>query len=221
MSQDPVPPLPKPKSGVNGCLIGCLVAFLAAVVGVGLVGYFTYDAATSAINEMTESTPRDLPAVAISDEARTAADEKFARFKSALENGGGEKEFFFTGDEINVLLRSNKTAVFGEGVFVTIVNGEVRGEVSLDLGKLIPIWIFKGRYANGSAVFNVYTENDQLYVYVTSFQIKGKDAPQEIMDQLRAKNFAQELKDDPNIRRYMSKIQEISVDADKLVVKLK
>lgn len=219
--QDNVPPLPKSKSGVNGCLIGCLIAVLVAAIGTGAIVYFSYSAMTGAINEMTESEPRELPAVTIDEAGRAAANEKFTQLKSTLDNGGETKEFTFTGDEINALLRTNDTGVFGESVYVTVANGEIRGEVSLDLGRLIPLGIFDGRYANGSATFNVYTRDNRLFVFVESFQMKGEDAPAELVAQMRTKNLAEDMASDPSVQEWMGRIEAIDVVEDKVVVKLK
>lgn len=222
MSEERVPPLPKSSSGINGCLIGCLIVFVIGVAGVAIVAWFSYQSFQGAINDVTEPEPRELPALDVTEEERTAANEKFDRFQAAMESGGEEKEFSFTGEEINVMLRSNPdTSKFGDSVYVTIANGELRGEVSLNLGAIIPLGMFEGRYANGSATFNVYAQNDRLFVFVESFQMKGEDAPAELVQQIRTQNLAQDIANDPQMGPWIQKIDEINVVEDKLVVTLK
>lgn len=221
-SQEPVPPLPqKSRSNVNGCLIGCLIVFVVGLVGAGLVAFAMYKGLQTAVNEWTETEPRELPALEITDEERAAATDKFERFKTAMEEESGEKEFSFTGDEINFMLRSHPEAVvFGESVYVTVEDGEIRGDVSLNLGDIIPIGMFDGRYANGSAVFDVYTQDDRLFVFIESFQMKGEDPPPDISQQLRNQNLAQEMAGKPKFEAWMAEIQDIRVVEDRIVVTL-
>lgn len=219
MSQDYVPPLPKSSSNVNGCLIGCLVVAVVGVLGAGIFGFTVYKMVQTSITAYTEEAPRELPALELSDEEMTAANEKLAQFRSAVETGTGPREFSFNAEELNVMLRSSEPGqVFGDSVYLTIANGEIRGEVSFDIGKLIPI--LDGRYANGSATFTVYTAGGMLHVYMESFQVKGEEASQEFMDGMAAQNWAQEVSTDPEFKAWIEKIEEIRVEDDKLIVKL-
>lgn len=220
MSQDVVPPLPRSSSNINGCLIGCLVVVVVGLLGAGIFGYTFYKMIEGGITAYTEEAPRELPALTLSDEEKTAANEKLAQFQSAVETGIGPREFAFNGDELNVMLRSSEPGqVFGDSVYLTIANSEIRGEVSLDIGKLIPI--LDGRYANGSATFSVYTAGGMLHVYMESFQVKGEEASQEFMDGMSAQNWAQEVSTDPEFKAWIEKIDEIKVEEDKLIVRLK
>jgi hypothetical protein len=220
MSQDYVPPLPKSSSNVNGCLIGCLVVAVVGVLGAGIFGFTVYKMLQSSITAYTEEAPRELPALELSDDEMTAANEKLAQFRSAVESGTGPREFAFNAEELNVMLRSSEPGqVFGDSVYLTIANGEIRGEVSFDIGKLIPI--LDGRFANGSATFTVYTAGGMLHVYMESFQVKGEEASQEFMDGMAAQNWAQEVSNDPEFKAWIEKIDEIRVEDDKLIVKLK
>lgn len=219
MSQDVVPPLPKSSSNVNGCLIGCLVVLVVGVLGVGILAFTVYKTVGGTLTAYTEETPRELPALTLSEEQVTAANEKIAQFEAALDIGVGPREFSFTGDELNVMLRSSEPGqFFGESIYVTIANGEVRGEVSFDLGTVIPF--LDGRYANGSATFDIYTEDGMLHVYVDSFQVKGEAASEEFMDGVRSQNMALEIADDPEFRAWIEKIESIRVEGDRLIVTL-
>ena len=219
MSQDSVPPLPKSSSNVNGCLIGCLVVLVVAVLGAGILAFTAYKTIGGAVTAYTEETPRELPALTLSNEQMTAADEKIAQFETALDTGTGPREFSFTGDELNVMLRSSEPGqFFGESIYVTVANSEVRGEVSFDLGKMLPL--LEGRYANGSATFNVFAEGGMLHVYVDSFQVKGEAASEEFMGGMRAQNLALEFADDPEFRAWIEKIEAIRVEGDQLIVTL-
>jgi len=219
MSQDSVPPLPKSSSNVNGCLIGCLVVFAVVCLGGGILIFSMYKMIDGTITAYTEETPQELPALTLSEEQSTAAHEKIAQFESALDSGTGPREFSFTGDELNIMLRSSEPGqVFGESVYLTVANGEVRGEVSLDLGTFIPL--LDGRYANGSATFDIYTEGGMLHIYMDSFQVKGEPASEEFMEGVRSQNLALEVADDPEFRAWIEKIEAIRVEGDRLIVTL-
>jgi hypothetical protein len=192
---------------------------LVGVLGAGILAFTVYKTVGGTITAYTEETPQELPALTLSEEQSAAANEKIAQFEAALESGTGPREFSFTGDELNVMLRSSEPGqFFGESIYVTIANGEVRGEVSFDLGTVIPF--LDGRYANGSATFDVYTEDGMLHVYVDSFQVKGEAASEEFMDGVRSQNMALEMADDPEFRAWIEKIEAIRVEGDRLIVTL-
>lgn len=220
MTQDSVPPLPKSSSNMNGCLIGCLVVVVVGVLGAGILGYTLYKTMQGALFAFTEEAPRELPVLNLSDEQTAAANAKITAFRESLATGQGPREYAFTGDELNVMLRSSEPGkLFGDSVYVTVANSEVRGEVSFNLGTLIPV--LDGRYANGSATFNVYTQNGELFVYIESFQVKGEEASQQFMEGMRAQNLSQEAAKNPEFRKWVANIDEIRADGDKLIVKLK
>jgi hypothetical protein len=219
MSQDSVPPLPKSSSNVNGCLLGCLVVLVVGVLGVGILAFTFYKTMEGALTAYTEEAPRELPALTLSEEQSNAAHEKIAQFEAALDSGTGPREFSFTGDELNVMLRSSEPGqFFGESIYVTVANSEVRGEVSFDLGTVLPF--LDGRYANGSATFSVFTEGGILHVYADSFQVKGEAASEEFMQGMRGQNLALEFADDPEFRAWIEKIESIRVEGDHLIVTL-
>ncbi len=223
MAQDSVPPLPKSSSNAKGCIIGCLIVFVIGVAGVGIATYAAYNAGMGALNAITETEPRPLPEVVMTEEETTAASEKFERFTEAVKSGASdEKAFSFSGQEINVMLRSNDTSrVLGESVFVTVEDDEIRGEVSFSLGDLVPLPFMEGRYANGSATFSVSTNDGRLFVFIENFRMKGEDAPPEILEGLRQENLAKDMMSDPEFQEMMENIDSIAVEGDQLVVTLK
>ena len=178
-----------------------------------------YKTVGGTITAYTEETPRELPALTLSEEQSTAANEKIAQFEAALDSGTGPREFSFTGDELNVMLRSSEPGqFFGESIYVTVANGEVRGEISFDLGTIIPL--LEGRYANGSATFDIYTEDGMLHIYMDSFQVKGEAASEEFMEGMRSQNLALEVAEDPEFRAWIEKVEAIRVEGDRLIVTL-
>lgn len=220
MSQESVPPLPKSGSNFNGCLIGCLVVVVLGVLAAGIASYTFYRSIQGTVTAYTEDKPQELPVLKLDDAQMAAAKEKIEQFRAAVDSGTGPREFSFTGDELNVMLRNSEPGgLLGDSVYITIANSEVRGEVSLNLGALIPI--FNGRYANGSATFNVYTEGGMLYVFIESFQVKGQAASQELLNGMRAQNLAQEAAKNPQFQAWISKVDEIRAEGAKLLVKLK
>lgn len=220
MAEENIPPMPKSSSGISGCLIGCLIVFVVGMAGAGLLAYFGYQGVTGMLNAATETAPRELPPLELSKDEEAAAAAKFEQLSAALKSGAGEKEFSLTGDDINVMLRSDsKIRFLGESVYVTIASGEVRGEVSLELGQIMPF--LKGRYLNGSATFKVSASDGRLFVFIENFQMKGEDAPADLMEKLRVQNLAQDMGNDPKMREFIQKIDEIRVEDDHMIVTLK
>ncbi len=221
MSEHNIPPMPKSSSGINGCLVGCLIIFVVGFAGAGLVAFLGYQGITGAMDAMTETAPRELPPVELSEAEKVASKEKFDKLTQALEQGSDEKSFSLTGDDINAILRSNidpQIQKLGESVFVSIANGELRGEVSLELGQFFDM--LSGRYLNGSATFNISASDGRLFVFVENFQMKGEDMPAEFMSQLRVQNLAQDFQNDPKLQEVIRKIKEIRVEEDHLVIEL-
>lgn len=223
MAQDPVPPLPKPRSNAKGCIIGCLIVFVIGVAGVGIGTYTAYNAGMGALNSMTEKEPRELPEVVMTEEETKAASEKLKQFTEAIKSAeSSQKTFTFTGQELNAILRSNDTTrALGESVVVTIKDGVVHGEVSLNLGDLLPIPFLQGRYANGSATFSISARDGRLFVFVEGFRMKGKEAPPEILEGLRTENLAKDAMNNPDFRELMKNVESVAVEGDQLVVTLK
>tara|TARA_R110001592_G_scaffold347189_3_gene640504 strand:+ start:222 stop:899 length:678 start_codon:yes stop_codon:yes gene_type:complete len=225
MAQDQVPSLPKSSSNSNvkGCVIGCAIVFIVGAIGAGVVGYGLFRGVSGFMEAMTETEPRPIPEVTMTDEEATAVSEKLEAFKTALNSGdSAEKEFSLTGQEVNVLIRSDDTAkVFGDSVYVTIEGGEMKGEMSLRLGDLLPVAFLENRYLNGAATFSVSAQDGRLYIYVEELKIKGETAPDSIMDQLRQENFAAEMMKKPDFEGTMAKIESVEVVDDRLVVRLK
>lgn len=221
MTQDVAPPLPKSSSNTKGCLIGCAIVALIGIAGTAIIGYSVYKMGVGALDAMTEAEPRPIPEVVMTEEESTAATEKFEGFKTALETGASEeKTFSFTGQEINTMLRANPDIrALGESVFVTIENGEVNGEISLNLGNFIPF--LEGRYANGAATFSISARDGRMFVYVEEFRMKGENASSELQDQLRQQNLAEEMNTDAEFQQAMAHIDTIEVVEDKVVVTLK
>lgn len=220
MTLDNVPPLPKSSSNATGCIIGCAIVFVVGLLGTTLLLFMGFKLAQSKLSTITEEVPRELPALDLEPAERQASEEKLAAFRTAMETGGEPREFSFTGDDLNVMIRDSDVGeVFGDSIYVTIANGEVRGEVSFNLGEFIPL--LDGRYMNGSATFNVFTEGGRLHVYMASFQYKGEAASQEVMDGLSNQDFAAELADDPEFKRWVEKIESIQVEGDTMTVKLR
>jgi len=225
MSQDTMPPLPRSSSSSSskGCLIGCLIVFVIGVAGSALMGYVVYRAGLETLNAFTETEPQPIPEVAMTDGERDAVTAKMEGFVEAVKSGESEeKTFVFTGQELNVLIRSfEDPRRLGESVYLTIENGEVKGEVSLNLGQIIPISFLEGRYANGAATFSVNARDGRLFIFVEQFQVKGKDAPPDIVEQFRQTNLADDAMGDPEFQNLMENIESIAVEDDRLVVTLK
>lgn len=222
MSQEPVPPLPpKSDSGTKGCLIGCAIVAAVGVVGTILIVFALYRASVETLEAFTETEPRPVPEVQMTEEEGAAARTKAQEFMSAVKSGESEeKEFRFTGKELNVLLRSNPDlAAVGDSVHVTIEDGEMKGQVSLDIGQFIPF--LAGRYANGTATFDVSTNDGLLFVFIEDFSVKGEPAAPAVLEEVRKVNLAEDAKNDPEFVEFMNNVESVKVEGDQLIILLK
>jgi len=221
MSQESMPPLPKgDNSNAKGCIIGCAAAFLLVMITVAVAIYAVYAVVNGKVNQYTEDQPREIPQLELSEEALRASEDKLLALENAAATGEGPREFRLTGDDLNVMLRNSEGgAIFGDSTFVSVENGEVHGEVSLDLGKIIPF--FDGRYANGSATVNVFLEAGRLHVYVKSFRVRGEELPEDMLRNISSQNLADEEQNNPEFQAWVDKLESLNVEGNEIVLKLK
>ncbi len=80
--------------------------------------------------------------------------------------------------------------------YVSLEGDQLKGEVSVPLRDM-GLTMFKGRYLNGSATFNLSFQNGALSVTPQTIIVKGKPVPEEYMQEIRKQNLAASLTNQP------------------------
>ncbi len=212
--ENPYQAKPAPKSSCSCCVWGCLVMFLLAgfvVVGGGVGAYWWIQ---GQVTKYTADTGADLPVVELPEAELAEVRDRVDNFKETIEAGETPDDLVLTAEELNALITKDEN-LRGK-IFVTIEDGEVGGELS------IPADAFpggKGRFFNASAKFDVSLENGVLIVTLADAEVKGEKLPQQFMEAMSKENFAKDMYKDPEMAKTLGRIESISIDHDKIVLK--
>lgn len=208
------PPV-KPRRGCffYGCLSGivCLVIILVAF----LLGLYQLK---KMLNFYTDSHSVPLPTVQLSPAALDELKQRIENFQDAVRSGRPTPPLELSSDEINAYIETDPNFAKVKGkLYVTIEGNRLKGQVSLPLDDL-GLRLFRGRYLNGSGVFDVRIHNGYLVVTPEVLVVKGKPLPGVYMDKIRSQNLADSLNNNPRASVAFNHLQEIRVGDGKLVV---
>ena len=202
-------------SFVKFVMIGCLSIIVLLVIG-GLIAFFGIRSYMSNLLEKyTETEPRALPELTFSEAEAQRVVARMDAFKKAVEESTPTEPLVLTGDEVNMLIHHHpQWKPLAGKVYVTIEEDKIQGQVSVSLeefGEFI-----KGRFLNGSAIFNVGLTAGRLFVFVESVEVKENPLPDELMQKLRSKNLAEDADPDPELTALIEKLESITVENGKL-----
>ena len=223
---DPSEPSPTQSRGGCGnvsCAGGCLiVAGLLLVIGLCGGGGF-YFWLSNRFEKFTAEKPIELPTVELPAAEIAELETRINSFKVAVENKPAEDdttepsdELVLTADEINALISKNEQA--RGKVFVKIEAGQISGDVSIPTDAL-PFG--KGRYFNGTATFDVSMEAGVLIVTLVDAKVGDEQVPQAVLEAIGKENLAKDLYKNPENAKLMRRFDSISVEDDKIVLKLR
>ncbi|MBN1670589.1 MAG: hypothetical protein JXR37_06130 [Kiritimatiellae bacterium] len=203
--------------GIAAALVagGCLTLLL--IVGIG--GYMAYHGvkkiATTLLEDYTDTQPRALPEVQVSEPEAQALVARFDAFKDGLKEGRAVPPLELSGEDINRLIHHHPAFQEAAGhVYVTIEADRIKGEITIPLEQFGPL--VQGRYLNGSAVFRIQLMGGRIVLFVDSIEVKGKPVPEQIMQEIRAKNLAEDSNTDPDTAAALDKIESVTVQNGKL-----
>lgn len=212
--ENPYQAKPAPKSSGGCCLWGCLLMVLLVVFVVVGGGVGTYWWVQAQVTKYTSEAPADLPVVELPEGELAEVQGRVDNFTETIEAGETPDDLVLTADELNALI--TKDEKLRGKVYVTIEDGVVAGEVSL------PADAFpggKGRFFNASATFNVSLENGVLIVTLADATFKGEKLPPQFMEAMGKENLAKEMYKDPEMAKTLGRIESISIEHDKIVLK--
>jgi hypothetical protein len=208
-------PAVKPRRGCffYGCITG--VVLLVIVLGALMVGLHYV---RKMVNQFTDSQAMELPTVQMPQEEIDKVKQRFEAFQKAVRDQRPTEPLVLTADDINALIASEPKRQDLKGkLYVGFAGDQIKGEVSVPLRE-IGLGMFKGRYLNGSATFNLSFTNGTLWVAPQTIIVKGKPVPEMYMQEIRKQNLAASLANEPAAVAVLQGLQEIQVKEGKLVV---
>jgi len=223
------PPIPEPKfvpsqvvarpKKSHGCLYGCLIATALILLIVGGITFSIYGFVKQARDMYTDTEPIALPVVEADPQTSEALTQRVEAFKESMDKGLQPlAPLVLSEKDINALIQYDpKWEVLADKVYILIEDDKIGGVVSIPLD-VFGLPFFKGRYLNGSAEFSVFVRNDILHVYLRSLEVKGQSLPEEALQAIRAKNLAEQVQNDVEIRGILRSIENIEVKDGTLII---
>ena len=220
-------PSPQPTKR-RGCFFYGCITVLVIVVLVGIAGFFAVryglNKFAAFVEQYTETSPMKLPVVQMPTAEYAELDKRVTAFNDALASQKATPPLVLTGDEINALMVNNPAWQQLKGkLYVMIEGDQIKGQVSMPmddgLAQLPGLSKLKGRFLNGSASLKISLQDGTLFVTMQSLQVKGQSPPENIMAQLRARNLAQNVYNDPKNAETIRKLESIEVKDGKITIK--
>jgi hypothetical protein len=197
----------------SGCLAG-LVLMLMVVLG----GLFGLHYARKMFNDFTDDKPMAMPPIKLTPAEIDQLEQRIETFRQAVRNSKPTEPLVLTSDEINALLATDPdfSALKGK-LYVTMSSDRVKGQLSVPMDS-VGLPLFKGRYLNGTGMFETSLRNNRLRLTTMSFQVKGRAVPEVYMEQIRKHNLAEGINSDPRAAAALERLKDIKVQDGKLVV---
>ena len=208
-------PAAKPRRGCffYGCISGLVL--LVMVLGLLMAGLHYV---RKMVNQYTDTKPMELPAVQMSQGEIDKLKQRFEAFQQAVREQRPANPLELTADDINALIASGPERQALKGRFYVSLEGDqLKGQVSMPLQE-VGLSMFKGRYLNGSATFNLSFRNGALSVSPQTVTVKGKPLPEVYMQQIRTENLAANLTNEPKAVAVLQGLQDIQIKEGKLIV---
>jgi hypothetical protein len=215
---------PQPKK--HGCFFyGCIISLIIFVLVVGgffFLGWYAVHSINALVAEYTDTQGVALPQDQISDADLASAKQRFADFQHALDAHTNTAPLVLTGPEINGLLASStNTQELSKWIHIDIQGDQIKGEVSLPLGKIapnMPLLHLQDRYLNSDGVFTAVLTNGELSVHLVSAEVRGKPLPDKIMAGISAQNLAQKATQDPRNASKIAQFDSIEIRDGKVII---
>ena len=206
----------QPEKKGHGCVFyGCLTLVVLVVLFIA-GGYYLYQ---TALNRFTDTAPRELPVVEVSEEDWRALDERVKGFTEAIDKKvEGPVTLTLTTEDLNAMIAKDPDLKELAGKVHAAIDGE---EIKVNLSLPLDDLGYPGRYFNGSAKLKVSFEDGKLNLKIREAETKGNPIPAPIVKMLEEKNLVGEVSKDPEANKDLNKLESIKVDDGKIVLKRK
>ncbi|MDA3800388.1 MAG: hypothetical protein PF692_15090 [Kiritimatiellae bacterium] len=211
----------------HGCLkalgIGCLVVLILGVVG----GFFAFKGIKGLVfnvaNKYTSTAAVELPVVDASEDEIVDTLNRVDDFVYAIDKGEKADKLVLTPEDINILIQEHEElSEIADVLYVDIKGDKIYADVSASLDKLGKVTDLdenlKGRYLNGTVVFQVEMAAGRLVLYLDSVTVGDKVVPEAFMQALRAENLAKEVNQNPDVVEVLDKLESIKVKDGELFI---
>ncbi len=201
----------------NCFLYGCVTVVVICLLG-GLVAFLSLRYMMSQVREKyTAPAAVELPTVEMAQADIDALVTRVDAYADDLRADKPLEPIKLTEAEINALLQNHPDLkdTYGDHMYVTLGEGTVTAQMSLPLDWLP---LFRERYFNGTATFDVGFLDGRFQIYLNSASVKGEDVPTQQIRQLRGENLGETWDDDPDARELMRKIDTISIAKDGVTI---
>ena len=188
---------------------------LAIVLGALLVGLHYV---RKVVNRFTDDKPMEVPTLQMSKAEIEQVKQRFEAFEQEVREQHATKPLVLTADDINALIASGSDPQVLKGrLYVGLEGDQVKGEVSVPLQE-VGLSMFRGRYMNGSATFNLGFRDGMLMVTPRTLLVKGTPVPEIYMQEIRKQNFAASLTNQPAAVRVLNGLQDVRVKEGKVLI---
>ena len=201
----------------NCFLYGCVTVVILCLLG-GLVAFLTLRYAMQQVREkFTAEAPIELPTVQMDQTAINSLIERVDKYADDLRGDDALEPITLTEPEINALLQNHPDLkeTYGDHVYLTLAENAVTAQMSLPLDWLP---LFRERYFNGTATFDVAFSNGRFQIYLDSASVKGEDVPSEQLREFRRENFGDMWEDDPDARELIREIETVSISQEGVTI---
>lgn len=202
----------------RGCLVYTLVVvsvlFLVVLAG-GLVGLKCFK---HMLDDYTSTIHSPVPVVELSSEELKALQTRIRDFRVSLGGGHTAQPLELSDREINGLIAAEPEldAVKGK-LFITIDDGHIRGKISAPLEQL-NLAVFKGRYLNGEAEFDLSFANGTLRLSPRSITVRGRPIPEVYQESISRQNLARDLNSNAEAAEVLQHLDKVYLHGDKVVL---
>lgn len=201
----------------NCFLYGCVTLVILALLG-GLVVFLTLRYAMQRAKEKyTEAAPIELPTVNMPQADIDALIQRVDQYAKDLRDGKPLEPITLTETDLNALLQNHPDLKeeYGDHMYLTLGDNTITAQMSIALDWLP---LFRNRYFNGTATFDVGFTGGRPQIYLNAASVKGEEVPLSQVRELRGENFGDAWSDDPDARSLMRRIDTIVVKKEGITI---
>lgn len=158
---------------------------------------------------LISSSPMPISKAIVTTEDREALAGKWFLFQPDINDGKPASPLSISIHEFNVFF--TMLPLYKDHVFFSRVGDKIQGEAAMPLDQWLP-WIGKGRYLNGSDVFEVCLGKDGLLdLRIESATVNGKRIPRWFLRLMERKEFYRDIFDSMGGVEFSHNLQSIEI----------